>query len=113
MQFISENTGFLGTYNSRLLKTTDGGLSFTELPDSPDGITGLFFTSENDGIVFGNRTYSNGNCHVWESTIHITTDGGNAWQGDNKVNGRIERTMFSGKKMFILEYRTGKLLKLR
>ncbi|MBP1669508.1 MAG: hypothetical protein H6Q21_1874 [Bacteroidetes bacterium] len=89
IQFISENTGFLGTYSSGLLKTTDGGLSFTEFDYSPVGITGLFFTSEKDGIVFGKRNYSNGNCRVWESTLHITNDGGIDWQGDNKVSGSI------------------------
>lgn len=100
MSFVSENTGFLGTYNSRLLRTTDGGLSFTELPDSPGEINGLFFASENDGIVFGNRAYSNGNCRVWESTIHITTDGGITWQGDNKINGRINEACSPAKDVY-------------
>ena len=62
-----------------------------ELPNSPTGISSIYFKNENEGIVFGNRSYSNGNCNVWQSNINLTVDGGNKWQGDNKVSGNIQQ----------------------
>jgi photosystem II stability/assembly factor-like uncharacterized protein len=100
MQFTDENTGFFGTYNCGLLKTTDGGLAIYEIPDSPDRITGLFFSDEDNGIVFGKKTYSIGNCNVWESTVHITSDGGMIWQGDHKVGGGIGQVCSPEKNIF-------------
>jgi photosystem II stability/assembly factor-like uncharacterized protein len=107
IQFIDENIGFLTGDNCRLLKTTDGGLSFIEIKNSPGGIGGMFFKTEYDGIVFGYKSYSNGNCNVWQSGIHVTTDGGIVWQGDNKVSESIEQICSPVKNVYYGIYSKG------
>jgi photosystem II stability/assembly factor-like uncharacterized protein len=82
IQFIDQNTGFLGaTYykpigensvrpTGILLKTTDGGNTWTQLkifPDMYTGVTKVHFLSENIGYLSSN------------SDLYKTTDGGNTW----------------------------------
>jgi hypothetical protein len=84
IQFVNENTGYLLSY-SGFCKTTDGGLSTTLLPFSPEHIEAFYFENEDEGVVLGYRKYSSGDCHVWGSFMHLTTNGGLCWQGDNRI----------------------------
>lgn len=92
--FIDENIGFLGDEKNILVKTTNGGATFKEIPNSPVAIFNIHFFTENYGVVFGSKTYSNGNCKVWISRLQITEDGGNTWKGDNKIEGYVRSANF-------------------
>ncbi|NLD46927.1 MAG: hypothetical protein GX660_06970, partial [Clostridiaceae bacterium] len=95
IQFINENIGYLSGENCGLLKSLDGGISFEELEYAPEYINYLHFKTEREGIVFGAKTYSTGNCDsVWNPGLHLTIDGGITWQGDNRLGGYIIAASF-------------------
>jgi len=95
IQFVNENIGYLSGENCGLLKTLDGGISFEELDYSPGGINYMHFKTETEGIVFGGKTYSTGNCDsVWNPGLHLTIDGGLTWQGDNRIKGYVKSASF-------------------
>lgn len=71
--FVDENTGFASVTNGGMLKTTDGGASWTlhAVPGSSWN-SGVYFIDENIGFVGGgppNPAY----------TMYKTTDGGLGW----------------------------------
>ncbi|MBI1804881.1 MAG: hypothetical protein HY033_11700 [Ignavibacteriae bacterium] len=67
--FVDSLVGFAATYN-QLLKTADGGDSFSPLPQSD--VSSMFFTDENHGWI--GKNLGGG----WSSIFH-TTDGGKTW----------------------------------
>lgn len=74
LQFVTENVGYaIGTlmspYHGLLLKTTDGGFTWTQsdIP-SPGGVNSVFFTSVDTGYVAAGF-----------HTILKTTNGGTSW----------------------------------
>ncbi|HUW93295.1 MAG TPA: YCF48-related protein [Bacteroidales bacterium] len=82
VMFLNEQTGYIGNGNS-LIKTTDGGLSWSTEENSPSGVVKMNFTSETNGVVFGTRTYASSKWDVWDSKINLLIDG--KWYGDNRV----------------------------
>jgi photosystem II stability/assembly factor-like uncharacterized protein len=68
MHFLNSKTGFIVTYNSEFLKTTDGGLSWA-ISNAPDisNTSSVFFNNSSTGFL------SQG------SMIYKTTNGGTNW----------------------------------
>lgn len=76
--FIDLNTGFAYTSTGTVLKTIDGGISWSSLAFSPavTGIKDIFFTDANHGFVAG-----------LDGKIYRTADGGNsAWIEQSGIN---------------------------
>lgn len=69
LRFVNTHTGFAAGYGA-LLKTTDGGASWQELPGaSSDNFTGLYALSEKEIWLCG-----------YNGSIYRTIDGGASWQ---------------------------------
>jgi photosystem II stability/assembly factor-like uncharacterized protein len=83
VMFINEQIGYIGKWNS-LIKTMDGGLSWQSIDYSPNGVQRMYFNSEENGVVFGARSYSSSEYDVWDSRINILVNG--KWYGDERVN---------------------------
>jgi len=82
--FQTEEIGYLGSYK-RLMKTTDGGVSWEFMDYAPGGVSSICFTPENELVVFGGRDYFGGSCNnVWSSNMHFLIDG--KWYGDERVS---------------------------
>jgi len=80
--FPDQNTGYMISSGSRVLKTNDGGYSWTELPNFSFPGNKVFFINKDSGYVLGyNQT--------WE-----TTDGGNTWDGGNFITSNYLRDLF-------------------
>tara|TARA_B110000483_G_C18193264_1_gene541884 strand:- start:1870 stop:3237 length:1368 start_codon:yes stop_codon:yes gene_type:complete len=71
VQFVNENLGF-ATAGDKLLKTEDGGVSWTEVFNS-SGISEVLFLDELVGFINTDRGYN-------EQKLFKTTDGGNSFQ---------------------------------
>jgi photosystem II stability/assembly factor-like uncharacterized protein len=67
IKFINEETGFIGSIGF-ILKTTDGGLSWDNIPVDISWVNDIFFTDQLTGFVSGP-----------EGKILRTTDSGNSW----------------------------------
>ncbi len=80
--FINEQVGFISSYYA-FLKTTDGGLTWNKLDYAPVSARGVYFSSETDGVVFGDRTYASSKWDVWDSYFNVMIDG--KWYGDTRV----------------------------
>lgn len=77
ISMINENTGYVSGQNNKVLKTTDGGISWiTKTGPSPVATSQLYsmeFIDENTGFVFVNfSTVAGGN-------VFKTTNGGDNW----------------------------------
>lgn len=82
--FQTEEIGYIGSYK-KLMKTTDGGVSWEFMDYAPSGVSSIYFTSENELVVFGGRDYFGGSCNnVWNSNMHFLIDG--KWYGDERVS---------------------------
>jgi photosystem II stability/assembly factor-like uncharacterized protein len=57
---------------SDVIKTTDGGMTWTEFPNHPTETRGIYFVNETSGTIVGRGNNSMGG-------IARTTDGGNTW----------------------------------
>src|SRR5213078_4613292 len=66
--FPSDQNGYLLLANSTLLRTTDGGVTFTAGGSVPDSATGIFFTDDSTGFAV-TRGSAGG-------AVYRTTDGG-------------------------------------
>jgi photosystem II stability/assembly factor-like uncharacterized protein len=82
VMFLNEQVGFIGKFNN-LIKTTDGGLTWNSIDYAPVGVQKMFFISENDGVVFGSKTYVSSKWDVWDSCFNILING--KWFGDQRV----------------------------
>lgn len=94
--FINENTGWIGTIGTvgrRLIKTTDGGLTWSEvvLPSpQPSGICGLFALNEN--FIFGSGAY------YGDPVFLKSTNGGVTWTTKDMsayATGLVDNYFFS------------------
>jgi photosystem II stability/assembly factor-like uncharacterized protein len=79
LTFINENTGYAvgsdDNLQGKIIKTTDGGISWTVLQTPKSNhLTSVAFSNENTGIATG-----------WGSTILFTDTGGDNWR---KLNSR-------------------------
>jgi photosystem II stability/assembly factor-like uncharacterized protein len=69
---VDANTGYVGNYTPKVLKTTDGGATWTELTNTPMGsgfIYGMKFLTANLGYVVGTAG----------ARVCRTTNGGTSW----------------------------------
>ena len=96
MQFLDENTGFLINFNRELLKTTDGGITWSklgEVPQSPNNgsITSMLYVSDRQIFVTN-----------LDGQLLKSSDGGASWQsifqlvpgiGFSKII-RVNRTIY-------------------
>ena len=79
---ISEAKG--ATYVSgqgNIIKSTNGGDSWTTLTGSPSDIFAIHFINENKGFAFGRGDYSGGDWGHSYGSIYCTSDGGISWSG--------------------------------
>lgn len=76
VEFATSKIGFAGGDNSTLLRTTDGGSSWTELAGKVSGIVrDIQFVDANNGFLITARPPSS----LQGERIYKTTDGGNTW----------------------------------
>lgn len=91
ISFPSETVGYVsvefdtGTTNGKVLKTTDGGLTWTELAvPGGNSMQGIGFIDETTGWTSG------------RSTDMVTTDGGQTWARTFDLDGSVNRFEFFG-----------------
>lgn len=90
IHFIDNNTGFAGGYDGKLIKTIDGGVSWSELETNTDAnFFGIDFIDNNKGFVVGGagNCVENG-CIPFSAVMLKTIDGGNTWE---KVSLNLSR----------------------
>jgi len=95
---ISEANG--STYVSGqgiMIKSINGGSSWTELSNSPYDIYFIHFISDCKGFAFGRGNYSGGDFGHSYGSIYCTVNGGTTWNGsaDIKEVGLIEGVSFA------------------
>lgn len=80
----------------RILKSANGGSSWTELVNSPSDIYAIKFTDKNIGYAFGRGNYSGGCFGHSYGSMYCTNNGGATWNGngDFKEVGLIESVSF-------------------
>ena len=71
LQFITDQIGYIATYDSKLYKTIDGGYNWLLMHENHNSNGLQHFVSEETGY------YSDG------ITVYITNDGGKTWKIDN------------------------------
>lgn len=82
MHFINEDVGYLVGRNSGdglILKTTDGGITWTQDFLGGHPFTAVYFSDVNNGYVVGTGTVTIPGAQNWEGVIYKTTDGGDNW----------------------------------
>jgi len=76
IHFLNEDTGFVAREVESILRTTDGGMSFTILPT--DGIVdAIHFTEDQVGFISTRKAL--GSSYDYTYTIQRTTDLGDTW----------------------------------
>lgn len=96
--FVNENVGYLAGFNGKLAKTTDGGMSWNQVPEfTEERLQSPFFINELEGWVL---------IDGYDSSYFHTTDGGESWEtvdtennsfwGDIHVNELGEIYIFGG-----------------
>ncbi|AWI26170.1 YCF48-related protein [Flavobacterium pallidum] len=83
MSFPDANTGYAvgrswGINDINLIKTTDGGVSWFQLPRIPGYLKSIFFTDALNGYAAGSETFGE-----YDGKIMETTDGGLTWTTTN------------------------------
>ena len=80
----------------RILKSANGGSSWTELVNSPSDIYAIKFTNKNIGYAFGRGNYSGGCFGYSYGSMYCTNNGGATWNGngDFKEVGLIQSVSF-------------------
>jgi photosystem II stability/assembly factor-like uncharacterized protein len=81
LYFVNSSDGFAAGTNGRILKTSDGGLTWTSISSGSIEWKSIWFTSPMNGYVVGNNT------------ILKTTDGGSTWQ-PTTVSGNLTSVSF-------------------
>ncbi|MFN8251855.1 MAG: YCF48-related protein [Ferruginibacter sp.] len=75
LQFLSDQTGF-GKQYQRVLKTSDGGITWTEILNNPNGaINSYYFINEARGFAVGDQGFG-----------RMTSDSGKTWQAAGPLN---------------------------
>lgn len=96
--FYDNNTGFIaGSGGGRMIKTTDGGLSW-QLPanfPSNQTINTFHFSSPTHGIAFGGNS------------SFRTSDGGDTWQNDNSLPGAYKVSRANNGDLYVSEFASG------
>ena len=125
VKFFNDKTGIIACTNGKLVKTTDGGLSWNvsspaplleayryslvnenlifsfgsnglvkstdfgntwnELPSFPVSTRKLIFISEHVGYSLGSGKYTGGDWGYYYGAIYYTTDGGTTWEGSDEL----------------------------
>jgi photosystem II stability/assembly factor-like uncharacterized protein len=65
----------------KIIKSTNQGASWSELPNSPDDIFAMYFMDDRKGFAFGRGNYSGGDFGHSYGAIYCTDDGGINWRG--------------------------------
>ncbi|MFD1615503.1 WD40/YVTN/BNR-like repeat-containing protein [Gelatiniphilus marinus] len=82
IHFVDNNTGFVGGYKGKLLKTIDGGISWSELETNTEtNFFGIDFIDNKKGFVVGaaGNCLENG-CNPFSAVMLKTLDGGVTWE---------------------------------
>lgn len=79
--FPDESTGYISLYTGSIIKTTDGGVSWTKLnTDNYLPLWDLFFLNTNEGwAATGASTCATPNCTPRGAVLFHTTDAGATW----------------------------------
>ena len=85
----------------KIIKSTNGGASWSELPNSPGDIFNIHFLDDHIGFAFGRGNYSGGDFGHSYGSIYCTDNGGNTWNGtpDIKEVGLIQSVSFPSNKI--------------
>ncbi|MFN8304315.1 MAG: YCF48-related protein [Saprospiraceae bacterium] len=87
--FTSPGTGYAVDYDGRLLKTTNGGVSWTAQTIAPNyNLHAIYFTDANTGYVSGGNIPGN------SGVILKTVNGGNTWSTYSLTNGFLTDIKF-------------------
>ena len=80
----------------RIIKSVNGGSSWTELVNSPSDIFAIKFTDKNIGYAFGRGNYSGGCFGYSYGSMYSTNNGGATWNGNGnfKEVGLIQSVSF-------------------
>ena len=80
----------------KIIRSTNAGTSWNELPNSPTDIFALHFVDLKRGFAFGRGRYSGGDFGHYYGSIYCTGDGGATWNGTDGVQetGLIESVSF-------------------
>lgn len=77
--FVDESVGYAGG-QKEIVKTIDGGETWTILADSPSEIYFIHFSDLNTGIAIGKGHYTGGDWGTWTKAMYTTNDGGKTWE---------------------------------
>ncbi|MDQ3682919.1 MAG: YCF48-related protein, partial [Bacteroidota bacterium] len=94
---VSESNGSVYVSGQgKIIKSTNGGSSWSELPNSPMDIFTIHFTDDKKGFAFGRGNYSGGDFGYSYGSMYCTDNGGNTWNGyaDVKEVGPIKGVSF-------------------
>jgi photosystem II stability/assembly factor-like uncharacterized protein len=80
----------------KVIKSTNGGISWIDLPNAPSDIFAIHFITNEKGFAFGRGTYSGGDFGYSYGSIFCTDNGGDTWNGRNDIKeiGSIESVSF-------------------
>jgi photosystem II stability/assembly factor-like uncharacterized protein len=85
----------------KIIKSTNGGVSWSELPNSPSDIYDIHFLNDRTGFAFGRGNYSGGDFGYFYGSMYCTDNGGNTWNGtaEMKEVGLIQSASFPSNKI--------------
>lgn len=69
----------------KMIKSTNDGASWNDLPNSPTDIYAIHFINGKKGFAFGRGDYSGGDFGYYYGSIYATSDGGDTWSGSADV----------------------------
>ena len=82
---LTTHSNFI-SYESNILITTDGGISWESQLNTTDILNSIFFTDSQNGWVVGGTWDYKSNSR--NSILYYTTDGGNTWTVNNEMSGK-------------------------
>lgn len=87
---LNDNTIFISTYNSKIMKSTDGGVTWNiySVPTVyADKVTDVFFTDSNTGYCVTDAT-------LGKSFIFKSTDGATTWTKVSETSEKFDKIIF-------------------